>query len=188
MLWARGTSLFLPGIWASSKSRKKLSRHVKFCFSRCSQECQQTSRFVTLMSGRPEARPETSRRCYLYKFSRQLSCWIPSMLSVRQSANWWKMTPNRTPAINQCIPDFWAAESQHAVLSSCHIWAKAVFTLDNQQRARGQLKEEKTFSLSKIDTRKAYHFQPWAYFLFRKISTNGICYASNQNSSYLWEK
>lgn len=138
--------LFLPGIWAASKSRKKISRHVKFCFSRCSQECQQ-ARLSPLFGfpihgsdeqqGQSEARnvtPMPSLKTFTCRpawaaLGFQACCpWGSLRRNIDTAANWWKMTPNRAAAINQSKPDFWAAELQHAVLPSRHVWADYVYT------------------------------------------------------------
>lgn len=167
-----------PGFEPLPNHAKKLSRHVKFCFSCCSRSVNKLLYPWLWWGGGPRRGQKRHADAISENvhMSTQLNrCRIPSVFRVRQTANWWKMTPNRAPAINQCIPDFWAAELQQAVLPSCHVWAKAVFTLDNQQRARGRLKdeeeeeEEKTSSLSKTDRRKAaYHLQPRLYFFLQE--------------------
>lgn len=109
-------------------------REVKFCFSRCSQECQQVSLFVALMNSRPEARPETSRRCYLWQFShvnpteplldsrhvkREAVC--TTILMQQLTDEKWPQTGHQQ-SINVSLT------FEHAVLPSRHVWAKAVYT------------------------------------------------------------
>lgn len=131
-----------PGFEPLPNHEKKLSRHVKFCFSCCSRSVNKLL-YPGLWWGagprRGQERHADAISEILHMSTQLKRCRIPSVFRGRRTAaaDWWKMSPNRAPAINQCIPDFWATELQQAVLPCLHVWAKAVFTLDNQQRARG---------------------------------------------------
>lgn len=145
------------------------------------------SLFTALMSGKAEARLEMSRWYYLWKLSRrparaaagfQACCpWGSLHRNIDTAANWWKMTPNRAAAINQSMADFWAAELQHAVLPSRHVWAKTVFTQDNLNLARGRLTEGKSGPAYQRLTqeRRLIVFVHSSVFFCREISTYGMC-------------
>lgn len=179
-----------------------LPNHVKndrdmwnSAFSRCSQE-RQLARLTPLFGfpihgsderqGRGEARnvtPMLSLKTFTCQPARaaagfQACCPRVSLhRNIDTAANWWKMTPNRATAINQSMPDFWAAELQHAVLPSRHVWAKTVFTQDNLNWARGRLKEGKSGPAYQRPTqeRQLIVFVHSSVFFCREISTYGMC-------------
>lgn len=166
-----------PGFEPLPNHEKKLSRHVKFCFSCCSGSVNKLL-YPGLWWGAGPRRGQERHADAISEnshMSTQLNrCRIPSVFRGRRTAaaNWWKMSPNRAPAINQCIPDFWAAELQQACSSMPPCLSKGrVYTGQSTEgegadgKTKKKKKEKKTSSLSKIDTRKAaYHFQPQLHF------------------------